>query len=422
MGFEDDDRFIKQEVLELLARQKALNFAPGERYLYSNSGYLMLGEIVARVAGMTLRQFTEERILQPLGMHDTHFHDDYTEMVEHRASGYAPREGGGFRIAESPFDLVGDGSLFTTVRDLFLWDQNFYHYMVGGEDLAKRQHDTLVLNDGRAMQYAAGLEIGTYGGLRIVAHSGSWVGFGAQLLRFPEQRFSVICLCNDESAEPTALALRVADIHLADQFETPPRRPVVVANSDASPASPAAELAVMEGLYREPVTHAVARVTAGGPGLLIDWGYGESEYAPLDRTAFRSTDRGGGFAVDLVFAKNRRAELDRFQLTQFAEMPLNFERIEAFAPSLDQLREYTGIYYSEELAATQWIVREGGQLYAKYRNAPQTPLEPTQRDRFTLGPARIEFDRDAQGGVSGYGVWYDWSWNVRFARRVKPGP
>jgi CubicO group peptidase (beta-lactamase class C family) len=164
MGFEDDDRFIKQEVLELLARQKALNFAPGERYLYSNSGYLLLGEIVARVAGVTLRQFTEERILQPLGMHDTLFHDDYTELVEHRASGYAPREGGGFRIAESPFDLVGDGSLFTTVRDLFLWDQNFYHHRVGGEALAERQHDTLVLNDGHTMQYAAGLEIGTYGG------------------------------------------------------------------------------------------------------------------------------------------------------------------------------------------------------------------------------------------------------------------
>jgi CubicO group peptidase (beta-lactamase class C family) len=158
MGFEDDDRFIEQEVLDLLARQKALNFAPGERYLYSNSGYLLLGEIVERGAGVTLRQFTEDRVLQPLGMHDTHFHDDYTEMIENRASGYAPREGGGFRMAESPFDLVGDGSLFTTVRDLFLWDQNFYHHEVGGESLARKQHDTLVLNDGHKMQYAAGLE------------------------------------------------------------------------------------------------------------------------------------------------------------------------------------------------------------------------------------------------------------------------
>jgi hypothetical protein len=227
----------------------------------------------------------------------------------------------------------------------------------------------------------------------------------------------VICLCNDESAEPTALALRVADIYLADQFETPPQRPVVVANSDEAPASPAAGLAVMKGLYREPVTHAIARATAGGPGLRVDWGYSESAYAPLDRTTFRSTDREGGFAVDLVFSESRRGQLDRFQITQFAKMPLNFARIEAVAPSLDQLRAYTGTYYSEELDATHRIALEDGQLYARYRNAPHTPLEPTQRDRFTLGAARIEFDRDAQGGVSGYGVWYDWSWNVRFVRR-----
>jgi hypothetical protein len=109
-------------------------------------------------------------------------------------------------------------------------------------------------------------------------------------------------------------------------------------------------------------------------------------------------------------------------MTQFAEMPLNFARIEPFVPSLDQLREYTGTYYSEEIQATHRIVLEDGQLYAKYRSSPQAPLEPTQRDRFVLGAARIEFDRDAHGAVSGYGVWYDRSWNVRFARRVNPGP
>jgi len=415
MGFEDDDRFIEQEVLDLLARQKALNFAPGDRYLYSNSGYLMLGEIVERVSGVSLRQFAEERIFRPLGMHDSHFHDDYTEMVEHRAAGYAPREGGGFRIADSPFDLVGDGSLFTTVRDLFRWDQNFYHHEIGGEALAAHQHETLVLNDGRKMQYAAGLEIGTYGGLRLVAHSGSWVGFGAQLLRFPEQRFSVICLCNDQSAEPTALALRIADIYLGDQFETPPKRPAS-ADRDEAPILGTDDLVAKEGLYREPVTHGVARVKVGDSALRVDTGWGESEYVPMDRTAFRSTDPDAGIAVDLVFQESRGTEPERFQLIQFGEMPLNFEKVEPLVPSLEQLRDYTGTYHSEELQATHRIALEDGRLYAKYRNAPRAPLEPTQRDQFTLDGTRIEFERDAQGAVSGFGVWFDWSWDLRFAR------
>ena len=416
-GVADEDAYIQQEVLELLARQKALNFAPGERFLYSNSGYVLLGEIVARVSGKTLRQFVDERIFRPLGMRVTLIRDDHTEMIENRASGYAPLEDGGFRSAESHFDLVGDGNVFTTVRDLYRWDQNFYHHKIGGENAAESQHETLVLNDGRNIPYAAGLEIGAYGGLRFVAHSGSWVGFKAQLLRFPEQRFSVICLCNDESANPTALALQIADIYLADQFETTPKRPVVVAHRDEDPAAPAAEFAAKEGLYREPVTHAIARVTAGGPGLLVDQGWERSAYAPIGHDIFRSADRDVGFTADLVFAEKKRAAPERFQLVQFAELSLDFERIDPYSPSLDELKGYTGTYYSEELETTHRVYLEDGRLYLKYRRSPQTPLQPTLKDQFTLNAMRVEFERESQGGVSGYGIWYDRAWSVRFARR-----
>ena len=119
LGIADEDTYIEQEVLELLARQKALNFSPGERYLYSNSGYLLLGKIVERVSGKTLREFVDERIFHPLGMRVSLIRDDHTEMIENRATGYAPRETGGFSLAHSYYDMVGDGSVFTTVGDLF---------------------------------------------------------------------------------------------------------------------------------------------------------------------------------------------------------------------------------------------------------------------------------------------------------------
>ena len=416
LGVSDEDTYIEQEVMELLARQQALNFAPGDRYLYSNSGYLLLGEIVERVSGKTLRQFVAERIFEPLEMRVSLIRDDHTEMIENRASGYAPLEAGGFRIADSYFDLVGDGSVFTTVRDLFRWDQNFYHHEIGGRGVAASQHETLVLNNGREMLYAAGLEIGVYGGLSFVAHSGSWVGFKAQLMRFPEKRFSVICLCNDESANPSALALQIADIYLADQFETTPKRPVIAPHRDGDSAALAGELAAKEGLYREPVTHAVARVTAGGPGLLVDQGWGPSAYAPIGRDRFRSADREVGFITDLVFAQKKSAEPQQFQLLEFGEVPLNFERIDPYSPSLDEFRAYTGTYYSEELETTHRVVLEDGHLYLKYRRSPQTPLQPTGKDQFTLEAMRVEFERNPKGAVSGFGVWYDRAWNVRFVR------
>ncbi len=416
LGIADEDTYVEAEVLDLLARQRSLNFAPGERYLYSNSGYLLLGEIVERVSGQTLREFVAARIFGPLGMRRSLIRDDHTEPVEHRASGYGPREGGGFRIAESNYDLVGDGSVFTTVRDLYHWDQNFYHHRVGGKRIAEAQHETLVLDDGREMSYAAGLEIGAYGGLRFVAHSGSWVGFRAQLMRFPARRFSVICLCNDESANPTALALRIADIHLADEFSAAPERPVAT-DGDMDPAASEPGWAARAGLYREPVTHAVARVSAGGAGLLVDRGWGASAYAPIGGGVFRSAGPDVGFPVDLVFAGAPADAPQQFQLLEFGELPLNFQRIAPYTPSPEELRAYAGTYSSEEIGATSRVGLEDGRLHLEYRRSPKLPLQPTAKDQFTANGMRVEFERDFRGDVSGFAIWFDWAWDLRFARR-----
>ena len=415
-GIEENDDYLKEEVLDHLASQRALNFAPGERYLYSNSGYLLMGEIVERASGRTLAQFTKERIFEPLGMHDSHFHDDNSVIVRERATGYSPRKGGGFQINESPMELVGDGGLFTTVRDLSLWDQNFYHHEIGGEAVVAAQHETLVLNDGRRLEYAAALEITTYGGLQLVMHSGSWVGFRAQLLRFPDQRFSVICLCNDGSASPTALALRVADVYLAEQFKSPPLKPAVGGDQTGEASAVSTDPAALAGLYREPTTHAVWKVTADGSRLSIEEGWGSSRYAPVGPMTFRSADEDSGFPTDLVFQEPAGEAPLRFQVLAMGEVPQMFERITPVTPSLDQLREYTGSYYSEELDVTHRVVLQGDHLYIKYRKSPDLPLEPGQKDQFSMDWARIEFERDSQNRVSGYGVWSDRVWDVRFVR------
>ncbi len=122
----DFGSYHKPDVLELIARQKELNFKPGDQYLYSNSGYFLLAVIVERVSGKSFREFTQENIFKPLGMTHTHFHDDYTMLIKNRASGYFPADQGAFRNFISTFDCVGSGGLFTSVEDLYFWDQNFY--------------------------------------------------------------------------------------------------------------------------------------------------------------------------------------------------------------------------------------------------------------------------------------------------------
>jgi hypothetical protein len=138
----------------------------------------------------------------------------------------------------SDFEQTGDGSVFTTVEDLVKWDQNFYSAIVGGRQVLADMVKPGNLEDGTPLDYAAGLFIGEYRGLKTVEHGGAWAGYRAQLLRFPTERVSVACLCNLGSTDPDALAQRVADVYLADRLGPAEDRAVAEADVTATGASP----------------------------------------------------------------------------------------------------------------------------------------------------------------------------------------
>jgi CubicO group peptidase (beta-lactamase class C family) len=220
-GRRQDDLFDNAAVLRLAVRQKGLNFPPGDDSLYSNTGYALLATIVGRVAGTTFGTFVDTNIFNPLGMTASHVHDDDARLVRGRAYGYARAAGGGLRLDTPAGERVGAGGVFTTVRDLVKWDENFYTGRVGGRTLIEQAETPGRLNDGRALTYAWGLEIGRYRGQPIVEHGGSLGGYRAHLLRFPDRHFSVACLCNLGSIAPGTLARQVADVMLADAFSEP---------------------------------------------------------------------------------------------------------------------------------------------------------------------------------------------------------
>lgn len=198
------DLITDGDVLYVVSHQKELNFAPDSKFSYSNTGYTVLAQIVSRVSGQSLREFTAARIFVPLGMKNTHFRDDHAELVKNMAYGYAPAKET-FRLSVTNFDTGGATSLLTTAEDLAQWDENFYNPRVRGPSLV---HDLQVqghLNSGELIDYAAGLVIGKYRGLVTVDHGGADAGYRADLLRFPDQHFSVACLCNLSTANPSDL-------------------------------------------------------------------------------------------------------------------------------------------------------------------------------------------------------------------------
>lgn len=205
-----------EDALALIARQKALNFAPGSEWLYSNTGFFLLSTIVKRVSGKSLREFAAENIFGPLGMNHSQYRDDHTALIPNRALAYEEKEKkDGYALNVSYFEQTGDGAVHTSVEDLQRWDENFYDVRIGGKEFLSELQERGKLNDGKVLPYAKGLSHSDYRGLPTVSHGGAWGGYRAELLRFPQQHFSVACLCNVGNAQPSKRAHQVADVYLA---------------------------------------------------------------------------------------------------------------------------------------------------------------------------------------------------------------
>jgi len=216
--------YTPQELVRTLSRQKELNFKPGDEFSYSNSGYFLLSEIVSRVSGMETSAFAKKYIFDPLGMNNTHFHDDPNMIVKNRAYGYSPKKEDGYRLDILRLKVIGDLGVFTTVEDFLKWDQNFYENKLGDgtQNLINMMQTRGKLNNGEVIPYAFGLNISHYGGLKLVSHGGSAVGYVAQYMQFPDQRFSVVILSNLSTFSTGRIARKIADLYLADRFTESP--------------------------------------------------------------------------------------------------------------------------------------------------------------------------------------------------------
>src|SRR5262249_27030558 len=188
-GSNFEDASTDDDALKMIVRQKALNFTPGAEWLYSNSGYFLLSLIVKRASGKTLAEFAREQIFDPLGMKSTLYLDDHKRIVPRRATAYTAAEranaGGSFQIEMSNFEQTGDGAVQSTIEDLLRWDQNFYQPKVGGQALLDQLQTVGALNNGQKLDYALGMYVDEYKGLRRVWHSGAWAGYRSNLTRFP---------------------------------------------------------------------------------------------------------------------------------------------------------------------------------------------------------------------------------------------
>jgi CubicO group peptidase (beta-lactamase class C family) len=414
------DLITDDDVMSVLVRQQALNFKPGDKYMYSNSGFTLLAIVVSRLSGMSFREFTTKNIFQPLGMTHTHFRDDHEEVIKHDALGYE-QDGKDkpFRMNLTNFDTAGATSLHTTVEDLQLWDENFYHPRVGGPALIQQMLERGKLNSGEQQDYASGLVIGTYKGLPTVDHAGADAGYRSDMIRFPEQHFSVAVLCNFADTDPSALAHQVADILLARDLKAPDQAPAKEPAEAAAVALTPEQMAAIAGMYWGREEDDFEKVQVKDGKLQMDIGRDEfHELKPFAPAHFHVANVPWGDKIDIHFIPADAGKPPRLEQIFPGGKPESYEAVTVFDPTAAQLAEYTGAFVSQEIDPVYRLSLQDGKLtLIRLRHKPDT-LWPAMRDAFVGEIGTLRFTRDANQQVSGFILDAGRVQNLQFTRKT----
>src|SRR5262249_23144547 len=221
---------------------------PGQKFSYTSSGYFLLGLMIQRVTGQSLARFAHDNVFKPLGMNSTYYEDDPTAVVKNRVVGYDAKSDGGFRRWMMTSGTVGGWGLKSTVEDLYRWDQNFYrNKLPEGRYLQEFLRSGTLLGNRNVLDLDP---VERYRGLRRMAFTGGMPGFAAAMIRFPDEKFAVICLANDSFVAPWTVAREVADLYLADKFTEPSPHKKVDPKSFEFLELPERELTGKPGVYR----------------------------------------------------------------------------------------------------------------------------------------------------------------------------
>ncbi|HJW15631.1 MAG TPA: serine hydrolase domain-containing protein, partial [Flavisolibacter sp.] len=384
-GWRDGDLVTEGDIMDIVKKQKTLNFAPGDEFLYSNTGYTILGIAVKRITNISLKDYVDSVFFRPLGMNDTHFQSDHAAIIPGRTSAYY-KDNNKWKIAIPVFDNYGATSLFTTVEDLVKWDSLFYSDSATGRLFTKMMYQPGVLNNKMNQIYASGLMLTSISGYDAVEHSGADAAYRSYFMRVPEKRFAVYILSNVDDIDFISASRFIFNLLHKSK---PGEKPEGVAGKVSIDSSIVKKWA---GTYFDTVTQTIHRINFKDSQLSIGW-WGlqalsnyEFSAGPFTKFTFHS-DKG-----KVVMTKEEKGNVNTV-----------YENVEnRFRPAGNQ-EQYKGRYYCSELGTYYHLeLTESGFIVNVLRNAPIkcTPFLPDiYEGEYNFV---IRFKRDNRGAVSGF--------------------
>ncbi len=381
-GWRESDLITEKDILEMLARQKSLNFLPGDEEAYCNTGYTLLAIAVKRISGVSLLEYADSLFFKPLGMTSTHFHSNHAEITPNRTSAYQKDENGKWEISIPVFDFYGSTSLFTTVEDLAKWDENFYTKKVGGNNFINAMHVTGVLNNNTPQTYASGLYTETHKGYKTVLHTGSDAGYRSIFIRFPDEHFSVILLANLANIRVKKLAYKVADVFLIDKSL---KDMAIAFKTDSTVVKRWA------GEYIDMTTKSILELNYQNENLQID----NTVLKPSSNFIFSD------FNSKTTCSFSGKSKNVKCLLSTEGDINRTLEKVYRIKLTSEQLQEYTGDFYSPELDTKYIITANDVELLVKIPRNEEMKFSPFIRDMF-YGDFNILFSRDKTNKVNGF--------------------
>jgi CubicO group peptidase (beta-lactamase class C family) len=413
----DHSDFIDRgELISIVQRQPALQNTPGAEFNYNNTAFGLAAVLVERISEQPFHEFMAENVFGPIGMTRTMVRPSPEHIVEGRAVGYTPAEGGGYRVIGDLGGAVGAGGIYSTVVDLQKWVENFATAAVGSREIFDEMMTPFVLTDGDTTGYGLGLFIGEHRGLRRVQHGGADVAHRSQLAYYPEINAGITTQSN-HAAFDGSIPSRLAEAFFADDME-PEESPETAASGEFDPSTYDPEsFDDFVGRYAlDAAPNFILTFSREGDTLFTQaTGQERLEIVPTSDSTFSL------IVVDasVTFHRNADGEVDALTLHQNGDnraTRLADDAEESWAPTPEELADYTGRYFSREIETFYTIAIEEDHLVLQQRRMEDRNLRPREEDDFAGGGLEVSFERDRNGVVIGFYVSNTRTRGVRFER------
>ena len=405
-GWRPDDAITQEHLIKMSMRQKTTNFPVDEEFLYSNTGYTFMAEIVEKVSGISFREYTKMNIFEPLNMLDSHFHDDNDEIVKNRAYSYKLDNEGNIKKSVLSYSIVGPTSLFTTVEDMMKWGHNYTSCKVGGKEVIDYMTSKYKLKSGEEIEYAGGLNIREYKGLKTIEHNGADAGFRASMVVFPEKELVAAIFSNIGTFKPEYYAKKIAELFIDEDLIDKDKVLYDYNILEIDPQDPNKymDICKIEGEYLI------------NPGTLVTASVKENSlYIKLPSTPelkfMYLRDKllqGKNTDVLIEVVENENKDVIALDIINLPKNVIRANKIEVVEKDIDYILQYIGDYYCSELDTFYKLQIENNNLIAKHTRSPVTPFIPYGEDNFLSSMSdygltgKITFERDENKDIIGF--------------------